>query len=97
MSDNKKVIIGIVITILLIIVIAVVINRRNNLNNNEEENINTEISYNNETGEYYIEDENGEILHSAYSEDELYIYQIDPDYDAKNPDSSLESQAMPEE
>ncbi len=86
MSDNKKVIIGIVITILLIMVIAVVINRRNNLNN-EQENINTEISYNNETGEYYIEDENGQILHSAYSEDELYIYQIDPDYDAKNPDS----------
>ena len=89
MSDNKKVIIGIVITILLIIVIAVVINRRNN-SNNEEENINREISYNNETGEQYIEDENGQILHSAYSEDELYIYQIDPDYDAKNPDSSLE-------
>ena len=86
MSDNKKVIIGIVITILLIIVIAVVINRNNS--NNEEENINTEISYNNETGEYYIEDENGEILHSAYSEDELYIYQIDPDYDAKNPDET---------
>ena len=86
MSDNKKVIIGIVITILLIIVIAVVINRRNN-SNNEEENINREISYNNETGEYYIEDENGQILHSAYNEDDLYIYQIDPDYDAKNPDS----------
>ena len=90
MSNNKKVIIGIVIAILLIIVIAVVINRRNNLNNNEEENINTEISYNNETGEYYIEDENGQILHSAYSEDDLYIYQIDPDYDAKNPDSNIE-------
>ena len=88
MSDNKKVIIGIAIVILLIVVIAVVINRNNS--NNEEENINTEISYNNETGEYYIEDENGEILHSAYSEDELYIYQIDPDYDAKNRDSNTE-------
>ncbi len=89
MSNNKKVIVGIAIVVLLIIVIAVVINRRNNLNN-EEENTNTEINYNNETGEYYIEDENGEILHSAYSEDELYIYQIDPDYDAKNPDSNTE-------
>ena len=87
MSNNKKVIVGIAIVVLLIIVIAVVINRRNNLNN-EEENTNTEINYNNETGEYYIEDENGEILHSAYSEDELYIYQIDPDYDAKNPDET---------
>lgn len=91
MSDNKKVIIGVCITILLIIVIVVVINRRNNLNNNEEENINTEISYNNETGEYYIEGKNGEILHSAYNEDDLYIYQIDPDYDAKNPDSITEN------
>ena len=90
MSDNKKVIIGIFITILLIILIAIVINRRNNLNNNKEENINTEISYNNETGEYYIEDENGQILHSAYNEDDLYIYQIDPDYDAKNSDSEDE-------
>ena len=87
MSNNKKVIIGIAIIILLIVVIAVVINKSNS---NKEENINTEISYNNETGEYYIEDENGQILHSAYSEDELYIYQIDPDYDAKNPDSSTE-------
>ena len=88
MSDNKKVIIGIAIIILLIVVIVVVINKNNS--NNEQENINTEINYNNETGEYYIQDENGEILHSAYSEDELYIYQIDPDYDAKNPDSSTE-------
>ena len=88
MSDNKKVIIGIIITILLIIVVAFVINKRKQ--NNKQENINTEISYNKETGEYYIEDENGQILHSAYSEDELYIYKIDPDYDAKNPDSSLE-------
>ena len=87
MSNNKKVIIGIAIVILLIVVMAVVINKSNS---NKEENINTEISYNNETGEYYIEDENGQILHSAYSEDELYIYQIDPDYDAKNPDSSTE-------
>ena len=88
MNNNKKVIIGIAIIILLIVVIVVVINKNNS--NNEQENINTEINYNNETGEYYIQDENGEILHSAYSEDELYIYQIDPDYDAKNPDSSTE-------
>ena len=87
MSNNKKVIIGIAIIILLIVVIAVVINKSNS---NKEENINTEISYNNETGEYYIEDENGQILHSAYNEDDLYIYQIDPDYDAKSPDSSIE-------
>lgn len=95
MSNNKKILIGVVITILLIVVIVLVVNRKNS--NDTQENVNTEINYNNETGEYYIQDENGEVLHSAYSEDDLYIYQIDPDYDAKNPDSSLESQAMPEE
>ena len=89
MSDNKKVVIGVAITILLIILITFIIFKRNS-NNIEQENINTEINYNNETGEYYIEDESGEVLHSAYSEDDLYIYQIDPDYDAKNPDSNLE-------
>ena len=89
MSNNKKIAIGVIITILLIILIAFIIVKRN-LNNIEAKNINTEINYNNETGEYYIEDENGGILHSAYSEDDLYIYQIDPDYDAKNPDSNLE-------
>ena len=89
MSDSKKVAIGVIITIFLIILIAFIIVKRNS-NNIEQENINKEINYNNETGEYYIEDENGEVLHSAYSEDDLYIYQIDPDYDAKNPDSMAE-------
>ena len=89
MSDSKKVAIGVIITIFLIILIAFIIVKRNS-NNIEQENINKEINYNNETGEYYIEDENGEVLHSAYSEDDLYIYQIDSDYDAKNPDSIAE-------
>ena len=89
MSDNKKIAIGVAITIILIILIAFIM-AKGNSNNTKQENINTEINYNNETGEYYIEDENGDILHSAYSEDDLYIYQIDPDYDAKNPDSNTE-------
>ena len=89
MSDSKKVAIGVAITIVLIILIVFIISK-NNSKNNEQENRNTEINYNNETGEYYIEDENGEVLHSAYSEDDLYIYQIDSDYDAKNPDSIAE-------
>ena len=95
MNNNKKIVMGLIVAILLIVVLVVVINKRNS--NTATKNVNTEINYNNETGEYYIQDENGEVLHSAYSEDDLYIYQIDPDYDAKNPDSSLESQAMPEE
>ena len=95
MSNNKKLIIGVVIAILLIVVIVLVVNRKNSTDT--QENVNTEINYNNETGEYYIQDENGEVLHSAYSEDDLYIYQIDPDYDAKNPDSSSDLEEMPEE
>ena len=91
MSDSKKVAIGVAITIVLIILIVFIISK-NNSKNNEQENRNTEINYNNETGEYYIEDENGEVLHSAYSEDDLYIYQIDPDYDAKNPDGGTEAE-----
>lgn len=39
---------------------------------------------------YEIKDENGEVLHSAYSEDELYIYKIDPNYDAKSTDIDTE-------
>lgn len=80
---DKKVFIGIIVAIVLIITI-VLITRNINSKKNKEQNINTEINYNNETGEYYIQDENGEILHSANSESELYIYKIDPNYDAKN-------------
>ena len=88
MKKLKKGVI-IILSIIFIILIVFIISK-NNSKNNEQENRNTEINYNNETGEYYIEDENGEVLHSAYSEDDLYIYQIDPDYDAKNPDSMAE-------
>ena len=86
---DKKVFIGIIVAIVLIITI-VLITRNINSKKNKEQNINTEINYNNETGEYYIQDENGEILHSANNESELYIYKIDPDYDAKNDENVVE-------
>ena len=86
---SKKVLIGIVLVIVLIILITIITKNKVN-KKNENESVNTEINYNNETGEYYIEDANGEVLHSASSEDELYIYKIDPNYDAKNPENTVE-------
>lgn len=86
---NKKVLIGIILVIVLIVLITII--TKNKINKqNESTNVNTEINYNNETGEYYIEDANGEVLHSASSEDELYIYKVDPNYDAKNPENTEE-------
>ena len=87
-KDKIKLTVCIVVAILLIIVMAVIIRNRNTKKENNANNF--EISYNNETQEYYIQDENGEILHSANSESELYIYKIDPDYDAKNDENVVE-------
>ena len=80
-KDKIKLTVCIVVVILLIIVMTVIIRNKNAKKENDTNNF--EISYNNETQEYYIQDENGDILHSAPNEDELYIYKIDANYDAK--------------
>ena len=87
-KEKTKLTLGIIIAILLIIVMAVIIRNKNAKKENDANNF--EISYNNETQEYYIQDENGNVLHSAPSEDELYIYKIDPNYDAKNYENIVE-------
>ena len=87
-KEQIKLTVCIVVVILLIIVMAVIIKNKNV--KKESDTNNFEISYNNETQEYYIQDENGDILHSAPSEDELYIYKIDPNYDAKNYENTIE-------
>ena len=87
-KEKIKLTVCIVVVILLIIVMAVIIRNRNTKKENYANNF--EISYNNETQEYYIQDENGDVLHSALSEDELYIYKIDPNYDAKNYENVVE-------
>ena len=87
-KDKIKLTVCIVVVILLIIVMAVIIRNRNTKKENDANNF--EISYNNETQEYYIQDENGDVLHSASTEDELYIYKIDPNYDAKNYENAVE-------
>ena len=91
MSKKVKIVIGIIALVILILIIANII--RNKADNSEEttgteSTTLSDVKYNEDTGEYYIEDtETGEVLHTAYSEDELYIYSIDPDYDSKNPDA----------
>ena len=87
-KEKIKLTVCIVVVILLIIVMAVIIKNKNAKKENDTDNV--EISYNNETQEYYIQDENGDIIHSAPSEDELYIYKIDPNYDAKNYENAVE-------
>ena len=87
-KEKVKLTASIVVAILLIIVMAVIIRNKNAKKENDANNF--EISYNNEIQEYYIQDENGDIIHSAPSEDELYIYKIDPNYDAKNYENAIE-------
>ena len=87
-KDKIKLTVSIIVAIIIIIVMVVIIRNKNAKKENNANNF--EISYNNETQEYYIQDENGDILHSAPSEDELYIYKIDPNYDAKNYDNTVE-------
>lgn len=87
-KEKIKLTVSIVVVILLIIVMAGIIRSKNAKKENNTDNV--EISYNNETQEYYIQDKNGNVLHSAPSGDELYIYKIDPNYDAKNYKNSVE-------
>ena len=87
-KDKIKLTVSIIVAITIIIVMVVIIRNKNAKKENNANNF--EISYNNETQEYYIQDENGDILHSAPSEDELYIYKIDPNYDAKNYENAIE-------
>ena len=87
-KERIKLTVSIIVVILLIIAMGVIIRNKNSKKENDANNF--EISYNNETQEYYIQDENGDVIHSAPSEDELYIYKIDPNYDAKNYENAVE-------
>ena len=84
-SNKIKVVVLIVILVVAILIIRNVIIENQSSNENESEKI-AEIKYDEENQIYYIEDENGMVLHEGYSEDELYIYQIDPDYNPQKPD-----------
>ena len=79
---NKKIFIEIFFSIVLVIFICII--AKNKIKENKViENEETEISYNSLTEMYEMKNKEGAVLHTGKSEEELYIYQIDPDYDAK--------------
>lgn len=84
-SNKIKVAILIIILIIAILIIRNVVIENQSSNENERETV-AEIKFDEGNQIYYIEDANGMVLHESYSEDELYIYQIDPGYNPQNPD-----------
>lgn len=79
---NKKIFIEIFFSIVLVIFICII--AKNKIKENKViEKEETEISYNSLTEMYEMKNKEGDVLHTGKSEEELYIYQIDPDYDAK--------------
>lgn len=92
------------IAILVVVLIAAILIIRNVSKNSSEsssqggDTVSTEIHYDETNSVYYIADKNtGEVLHEAYSEDDLHIYEVDPDYDPKNPDEPSEYDYVEEE
>lgn len=84
---DRKIIYILFIVVILIIGIIIVVNIRKN--KNQENMVQTGIQYNEETGEYYILDENtNEIKASSTDESGLQIYIDNPDY---NPNPLLDS------
>ena len=84
---DRKIIYILLIAVILIIGIIIVVNIRKN--KNQENMVQTGIQYNEETGEYYILDENtNEIKASSTDESGLQIYIDNPDY---NPNPLLDS------
>lgn len=91
---NKKIIYILLIVVILVIVGIVGIKFTKNKNAKENTN-NTDIKYNEETGEYYILDENtNEIKASSTDESSLQIYIDNPDY---NPNPIIDSKAEAQE
>lgn len=88
---KKKFLIGIGI-IILIIIICLIKNKREqkiaDINQNNEKIFYTDICYDEDTGEYYIYDENtGEEITRNRDKESLYIYSSDSDYNPRTPSS----------
>lgn len=86
MSNKLKIII---ICIVLVLLVLLIINKvkksREKVNIDNKNNITT--NYNKEDGNYRVVDENtGEIIYEGTSEEDAYLYQIDPTYKSSNPD-----------
>lgn len=82
---NRKILIIVIIIVSIIGIL--MINKFWSKNVSTDKNNNTSnIIQNEDSNMYYILDENGEVIHEAESEDSLYIYTIDPEYDPQMPE-----------
>lgn len=98
---NQKTKMIIIVSVILILVILVFVSRNRKKNNNKTQNnetISTITNYDEEESLYrVVNDETGEILYEGYSEEEAYLYQIDPTYKPSNPDNIDDFEIMEEE
>lgn len=84
MIDNKVKVIVIIVVLIITTVIIKSLNNKSDSNNSQSANsIKIEIKQDEETGEYYVTGDNGQIVQSSHNIDDLYIYEIDSDYDPK--------------
>jgi len=85
---NKKIVIIIVVTIIIVTILAVFVNRKKSTEKIEENVSNSSVivsdkDYDEETGLYYIKDEEtGEILYASYDENnpDFEFYKEYPNY-----------------
>ena len=93
MKDKKIIYILLIIAILVILIIVATKFMKNK--DNQEKSSQTQIQYNEETGEYYIRDEEtNEIKASSTDESGFQIYIDNPDY---NPNPLIDSSSSTQE
>lgn len=85
MQTNKKVLIGICSAVILILIMVFVFSKnkrvKNETNNIAEVKTNDGVLFDEETGLYYLKDnETGEIIYASRNKEELQVYVDNPDY-----------------
>jgi competence protein ComGC len=86
MSNKLKILILLIVVVIVVIGIVSIISRNKEEGNST--NGETSVEYNEETGEYYILDKQGNILTKTTDESYVKILQDDPTYDPKFPSSN---------
>ena len=89
MQINKKILIGIISAVVLILIIVLIFNKnkkvKSETNNLSEVKANNGVLFDEETGLYYLKNnETGEIIYASRHEEELQVY-IDNPYYNPNP------------
>ena len=85
MQINKKSLIGIISAVVLILIVVLVFNKSKKINNEtddiSEAKTKDEVLYDEETGLYYLKnDETDEIMYASRNKEELQVYVDNPDY-----------------